>query len=57
MKALWGIRHASAGPQRNEAMVEPLGLHPGLAFGGDRGTDGCIKLMKEARVTAREYDR
>lgn len=48
--ALWDRYGPAAGPKRNEAMLllKPDGL---VAFPGGRGTDGMVRLAKNAGIT------
>lgn len=49
----WKRHHASAGPIRNQAMVD-AGADLCLAFAGGRGTADCVRRARKAGILVRE---
>jgi hypothetical protein len=53
--ALWNVHGPSAGPRRNQAMVDMVTELNGsvLAFPGGRGTDDCVRRARTAGLAVR----
>ena len=54
--ANWDQQHSSAGPIRNQQMLDQGKPDMVIAFPGDRGTADMVKRAKIARIKVREVD-
>lgn len=55
-QANWKVHGNYAGPKRNKFMAT-LGIDGGVAFGGNKGTQGMIDILKSQGVKVMEVDR